>query len=150
MTSSWRSIASLERLKSEREGCIVNSIYTVWQYGLNLNSGTRAAKLWNKIGLSSVDANRKDGKRWWRFWKHYVFILVHVKEILWNIVVSWGSHDMGTLSSLQTLCKGNPPVTGGFPSQKPVMQSFDIFFISTLTNSRIAGDLRQHDAHVLM
>ena len=26
------------------------------------------------------------------------------------------------------LCEGNPPVTGGFPSQRPVTQSFDIFF----------------------
>ena len=26
------------------------------------------------------------------------------------------------------LCGGNPPVTGGFPSQRPVTQSFDVFF----------------------
>ena len=26
------------------------------------------------------------------------------------------------------LCKGNPSATGGFPSQRPVTQSFDIFF----------------------
>ena len=25
-------------------------------------------------------------------------------------------------------CEGNSPVTGGFPSQRPVMQSFDVFF----------------------
>ena len=26
------------------------------------------------------------------------------------------------------LCEGNPPVTGGFPSQRPVVRSFDVFF----------------------
>ena len=29
---------------------------------------------------------------------------------------------------LLALCKGKPPITGGFPSQRPVTQSFDIFF----------------------
>ena len=35
---------------------------------------------------------------------------------------------METFSSLLVLCEGNPPVTGGFPSQKPVTRSFDVFF----------------------
>ena len=30
--------------------------------------------------------------------------------------------------SIQALCVGNSPVTGEFPSQRPVTQSFDIFF----------------------
>ena len=34
---------------------------------------------------------------------------------------------METLSALLALCEGNPPVTGGFPSQRPVTRSFDIF-----------------------
>ena len=32
------------------------------------------------------------------------------------------------ISALLALCEGNPPVTGGFPSQRPVMLSFDVFF----------------------
>ena len=35
---------------------------------------------------------------------------------------------METFSALLALCEGNPPVTGGFPSQRPVTRSFDIFF----------------------
>ena len=31
-------------------------------------------------------------------------------------------------SALLPLCEGNPPVTGGFPSQRPVTRSFDVFF----------------------
>ena len=30
--------------------------------------------------------------------------------------------------ALLALCEGNPPVTSGFASQRPVTQSFDIFF----------------------
>ena len=33
-----------------------------------------------------------------------------------------------TFSALLALCEGNPPVTGGFPSPRPVTRSFDVFF----------------------
>ena len=33
-----------------------------------------------------------------------------------------------TFSELLALCEGNPPVICGFPSQRPVMQSFDVLF----------------------
>ena len=33
-----------------------------------------------------------------------------------------------TFSAPVALCEGNPPVTGGFPSKRPVTQCFDIFF----------------------
>ena len=35
---------------------------------------------------------------------------------------------MEIFSELLALCEGNPPVTGGFPSQRPVTWSFDIIF----------------------
>ena len=35
---------------------------------------------------------------------------------------------METFSALLPLCAGNLPVTGEFPSQRPVTRSFDIFF----------------------
>ena len=58
---------------------------------------------------------------------------------------------METFSALLALCEGNPPVTGGFPSQRPATQSFDIFFDLRLNkgfaNDRDAGDLRRHRAH---
>ena len=34
---------------------------------------------------------------------------------------------METFSALVVLCEGNPPVTGGFPSQRSLMRSFDFF-----------------------
>ena len=35
---------------------------------------------------------------------------------------------MDTFSVLLTLCAGNSPVTGEFPTQTPVTRSFDVFF----------------------
>ena len=37
-------------------------------------------------------------------------------------------HQMETFSALLALCEGNPLVTGGFLSQRPVTRSFDVFF----------------------
>ena len=35
---------------------------------------------------------------------------------------------METFSVQLALCAGNSPVAGEFPSQRPVTQSFDVFF----------------------
>ena len=35
---------------------------------------------------------------------------------------------MEMFSALLALCAGNSPVTGEFPTQKPVTQSFDVVF----------------------
>ena len=40
---------------------------------------------------------------------------------------TWWRHQMETFSALLALCAGNSPVTGEFPSQRPVTRSFDIF-----------------------
>ena len=41
----------------------------------------------------------------------------------------------GNIFPLQALCKGNPSVTGGFPSQRPVTWSFDVFFEQTFVQT---------------
>ena len=59
-------------------------------------------------------------------WKHFPLYWPFVKGIHWG-------------------------VTGGFPSQRSVKRSFDVFMVCTRTNSwgnsRDAGDLRRHMAH---
>ena len=40
---------------------------------------------------------------------------------------------METFSTLLALCVGNSPVTGEFPSQRPVTHSFDVFFDLSLS-----------------
>ena len=58
---------------------------------------------------------------------------------------------METYSALVGLCEGNPSVTVGFPSQRPVTQSFDVFFNLLLNNDwaykRGAGDLKCNRAY---
>ena len=58
---------------------------------------------------------------------------------------------METLSVLLALCAGNSPVTGEFPTQRPVTRIFDVFFDlhlnKRLSKNREAGDLRRHNVH---
>ena len=42
--------------------------------------------------------------------------------------LSWWCHQMETFSASLAICAGNSPVTGEFPTQRPVMLSFDVFF----------------------
>ena len=57
---------------------------------------------------------------------------------------------METFSALLAICAGNLPVTGEFPTQRPVTQSLDVFCDLRL-NKRLSkqniGDLRRHRAH---
>ena len=46
----------------------------------------------------------------------------------WIVGHAWWRHQMGTLSVLLALCTGNSPVTGEFPSQRPVTRSVKVFF----------------------
>ena len=58
-------------------------------------------------------------------------------------------HQMETHSALLAISKGNPPVTGGFPSQRSVTRSLDIFLICAWTNvsaNNRDGDLIRHRA----
>ena len=54
--------------------------------------------------------------------------LTITSDMAWLVTSSWWRHQMETFSALLTICAGNSPVPGEFPTQKPVTQSFDIFF----------------------
>ena len=45
-----------------------------------------------------------------------------------SICFSWWRHPMETFSVLLAICVGNSPVTGEFPTQRPVTRIFDVFF----------------------
>ena len=53
----------------------------------------------------------------------------------------WWRHQMETFSALLALCAGNSPVTGEFPPQRPVTQSFDVSLICEL-NKRLSKQSR--------
>ena len=59
---------------------------------------------------------------------------MHVIRCLW--FRPWWRHQIETFSVLLAICAGNSPVTGEFPSQRPVTRSFDIFFDRRL-NKRV-------------
>ena len=50
---------------------------------------------------------------------------VYLIATLW---CTWCRHQMEIFSALLAICTGNSPVAGEFPPQRPVMQSFDVFF----------------------
>ena len=45
-----------------------------------------------------------------------------------NLVSTWWRHQMEIFSALLAISAGNSPVTGEFPTQRPVTRSFDVFF----------------------
>ena len=59
---------------------------------------------------------------------------------------AWWRHQMEKFSELLAICEGNSPVTGEFPSQRPVMRSFDIFFDlnKRLSKQSRCLDFRRH------
>ena len=60
--------------------------------------------------------------------------MIHVPGPRWVqqahilVKISWWCYQMETFSVLLSLCEGNPPVTGGLPSQRPMTRSFDVSF----------------------
>ena len=82
---------------------------------------------WKMATLASVDHQPQSMilmKTWWR-----------QKDLRkWPFIIStngdlpWWHNQMETFSALLALCAGNSPVSGEFPSQRPVTQSFDVLF----------------------
>ena len=56
----------------------------------------------------------------WNYWS--------AKYPSFVFTTTWRRHQMETFSALLVLCAGNSPITGEFPSQRPVTRSFDVFF----------------------
>ena len=60
----------------------------------------------------------------------------------WVYDIAWWRHQMETFSALLAISTGNSPVTGEFPAQRPVTQSFDIFF-DMRPNKRLSKQARR-------
>ena len=61
----------------------------------------------------------------------YTYLMHWMYILIWMVVElfgdTWWRHQMETFSALLAHCEGNSPVTGEFPSQRPVTRSFDVF-----------------------
>ena len=68
-----------------------------------------------------------------------------------SMVNLWWRHQMETFSAVLAFCVGNSPVTGEFPSERPVTRNFMFSLICAWTNGLVnngdVGDLRHHRAH---
>ena len=77
---------------------------------------------------------------------HYSISSTHSKVKLINtrvnIVIAWWRHQMETFSALLGLYVGNSPVTGEFPSQRPVTWSFDVF-VDLCQHNRLSKQSRR-------
>ena len=60
---------------------------------------------------------------------------------------SWWHHQMETFAALLALCAGNSPVTVEFPAQRPVTQSFDVFFDLCMNKRLSKQTWGWHHAH---
>ena len=88
--------------------------------------------------------------------KIYVSIIKHGDAYISRVKfikrdVSRWCHKLEMFSASLALCAGKSPVNGEFPSERPVMRSFDVFLSVPEKNDRVnnrkAGDLRRHRAH---
>ena len=70
--------------------------------------------------------------RWNHAWDLSPLPCYHPVIMTYRCFLPWWRHQMETFSALLALCVGNSPVTGEFPSQRPVTQSFDVFFVLCL------------------
>ena len=79
----------------------------------------------------------------WLIWyRWFSATSVHYKYSSCRYWTPWKRLKMETFSVWLTLCEGNPPVTCGFPSQRPVTQSFGVFFDLRL-NKRLSNQSRR-------
>ena len=68
----------------------------------------------------------------------YPFIPMRIGRV--RTTFPWWRHQMETFSALLVFCAGNSPVTGEFPSQRPMTQSFGVFF-DLCVNKRLRKQL---------
>ena len=80
----------------------------------------------------------------WNSW-YNIHLIYSARSIVFRdkrfVNNTWWRHQMETCSALQAFCEGNSPVTGEFPSQRPVARNFNVFFDLHL-NKRLSKQSR--------
>ena len=78
-------------------------------------------------------------------------VMVGWKQMGGKASQSWWRHEMEIFSAILALCEGNPPVTGGFPSERASNAGFGVFcdvsLHKRLHKQSSANDLRRPDDH---
>ena len=89
-------------------------------------NGGRPHKSMGFVNVMSICCSWNPGHSKWLLGYSKSVMVQHVRCC--PFLVPWWRHQMETFSALLALCAGNSPVTGKFPSQRPVTWSFDVFF----------------------
>ena len=124
--------------------------YCVFETGNKRPQSWLLYRLMNHVNHIIPDSQESDSPA--EVFIHKSDIKLPIKVIfIIHVVIPWWRHQMKTFSALLALCAGNSPVTGEFPTQRPVTRSFDVFFDlrlnKPLRNNRGTGDLRRLRAH---
>ena len=90
-----------------------DALWCLWDWSVGCIDKVVAVARWRKLNF--VTKCLVDG-------------LLHCNTPTKRIPAAWWRHQMGTFSALLTVCAGNSPVPGEFPTQRPVTQSFDVSF----------------------
>ena len=134
--------------RSRRPFCILNGDWKVKTYSSSLSTyndlATKACVTikWTLYWVFGPRGRSRLGP--WTYWQRQHTTYGDKEATLeryWNCMFhsrwhfcSWWRHQMETFSALLALCAGNSPVSGEFPSQRPVTRSFDVFFDLGLNN----------------
>ena len=87
--------------------------------------------------VACENENNPIARKWitaeWISAKFYLWAKLHQWRASWSgkqmqHVWTWWLHQMETCSTVLSFCARNSPVTGEFPTQRPVTWSFDVFF----------------------
>ena len=122
-------------------------IFGFWlKFHWNMSTGTQMTR-WANIGSDN-------GPAYWRIYASLGRDVTSSYQCLWpptsvarrgtlrSRIEPWWRHQMETFSVLLALREGKPPVTGRFPSQRPVTRCFDVSFDVHL-NKRLSKQSRR-------
>ena len=153
-----------ENIKAQRHWlCEENSPVTS-EFPTQRASNAENASIWWRHQGYIYNTNSNCATNLWYWYLHTLSVVKFTRHVFAvegirtgknnHLLRIWWRHQMETFSALLALCVGNSPVTGEFPTQRPVTPSFDVFFDLCLNssmndwlNNREAGDLRRHRAH---
>ena len=87
--------------------------------------------------ISHIRCPRHSNWSIWKFHDHRLYLLnIHNRRhptVPYIYAYTGWRHQMEIFSALLAFCARNSPVTGEFPTQRPVTRSFDVFFDLCLT-----------------
>ena len=110
--SGWYIMISYTSILYKAMGCFGKQTITVSHCAL-------VVLLWNLEGTLWKDPSPP---------RHPGETYTLAAQYMWCPQWPWWRHQMETFSALLALCERKLPVTGEFPSQRPVTRSFDVFF----------------------